>query len=241
MLFGKDKDEIRKVVMYYSMYSSVYFSLLLISLFLTDWIYFVGKYKFISVILFIVLAEVGKYLSSAVYIKSHDINLGKKYSEKTPGIILRNLFIKAKIKEGLKNVSLIVIMAIFYFVISILYGADFFGKYEETLMFSSLLAVLTIFPACVNLGSESVISLIMGSKPIHKLEVLLYQNLCLTIMGAWLGAFVIPLDWDRPWQVWPIPCCFGAMIGFLLSHLVAIVQVNSSHRKKTTKPFLFQK
>jgi hypothetical protein len=22
-----------------------------------------------------------------------------------------------------------------------------------------------------------------------------------TIVGAWAGAIVIPLDWDRPWQV----------------------------------------
>ena len=21
------------------------------------------------------------------------------------------------------------------------------------------------------------------------------------VVGAWLGAFVIPLDWERPWQV----------------------------------------
>ena len=22
-----------------------------------------------------------------------------------------------------------------------------------------------------------------------------------TLLGSWLGAFVIPLDWERPWQV----------------------------------------
>lgn len=22
-----------------------------------------------------------------------------------------------------------------------------------------------------------------------------------TLVGAWVGAFPIPLDWDRPWQV----------------------------------------
>ena len=25
-------------------------------------------------------------------------------------------------------------------------------------------------------------------------------------LGAWCGAMVIPLDWDRPWQKWPVPC-----------------------------------
>lgn len=36
-----------------------------------------------------------------------------------------------------------------------------------------------------------------------------------TVVGAWVGAFPIPLDWDRPWQVsrsllmlirWPLGC-----------------------------------
>eukprot|EP00128_Syssomonas_multiformis_P014684 Colp12_sorted_trinity150504_noHs@14801 len=25
--------------------------------------------------------------------------------------------------------------------------------------------------------------------------------ICCTCTGAWLGTFVIPLDWERPWQV----------------------------------------
>ena len=33
-------------------------------------------------------------------------------------------------------------------------------------------------------------------------------------LGAWCGAMVIPLDWDRPWQKWPIPCVAGAVAGF---------------------------
>ena len=33
-------------------------------------------------------------------------------------------------------------------------------------------------------------------------------------LGAWCGAMVIPLDWDRPWQKWPVPCVAGAVAGF---------------------------
>ena len=32
-------------------------------------------------------------------------------------------------------------------------------------------------------------------------------------LGAWCGAMVIPLDWDRPWQKWPVPCVAGAVAG----------------------------
>jgi len=37
------------------------------------------------------------------------------------------------------------------------------------------------------------------------------------IIGAWLGALVIPLDWDRPWQVWPVSCVYGAGLGYVLT------------------------
>ena len=33
------------------------------------------------------------------------------------------------------------------------------------------------------------------------LDCCLYYNTLLSLVGAWLGAFPIPLDWDRDWQV----------------------------------------
>jgi phosphatidylinositol glycan class F len=36
-----------------------------------------------------------------------------------------------------------------------------------------------------------------------------------------VGAWVIPLDWDRPWQLWPIPCVLGAVGGYALTLLAA--------------------
>ncbi|TQB73810.1 Glycosylphosphatidylinositol (GPI) anchor assembly protein [Monascus purpureus] len=35
-------------------------------------------------------------------------------------------------------------------------------------------------------------------------------------LGAWLGAIPIPLDWDRPWQAFPITIVTGAYIGYAL-------------------------
>jgi len=40
------------------------------------------------------------------------------------------------------------------------------------------------------------------------------------MLGAWLGAFPIPLDWDRPWQAWPITVTYGAMGGHLFGCVV---------------------
>lgn len=36
------------------------------------------------------------------------------------------------------------------------------------------------------------------------------------VIGAWFGAFPMPLDWERPWQEWPICVSYGAIVGYLV-------------------------
>ncbi|KZV91341.1 hypothetical protein EXIGLDRAFT_97710 [Exidia glandulosa HHB12029] len=42
------------------------------------------------------------------------------------------------------------------------------------------------------------------------------------VLGAWAGAFPIALDWDRPWQAWPLTPAFGAVLGYIVGSLVAL-------------------
>lgn len=35
-----------------------------------------------------------------------------------------------------------------------------------------------------------------------------------TVVGAWVGAIPIPLDWDREWQRWPVTVVTGAYVGW---------------------------
>ena len=37
-----------------------------------------------------------------------------------------------------------------------------------------------------------------------------------TSIGIWLGAFPAPLDWDVPWQVWPVPSYVLSLVGGLI-------------------------
>jgi len=41
-----------------------------------------------------------------------------------------------------------------------------------------------------------------------------------TGIGAWLGAIPIPLDWDRPWQAWPVTIVTGAYLGYVAGSLI---------------------
>lgn len=62
-----------------------------------------------------------------------------------------------------------------------------------------------------------------------------------TIIGAWLGAFPIPLDWDRPWQAWPITCCIGASLGYSAAHFfmgskLLLAAIKGDKKSVTNRP-----
>lgn len=48
----------------------------------------------------------------------------------------------------------------------------------------------------------------------------------------WVGAFVIPLDWERPYQQFPICCLFGNAIGLVCVIIVAVLFERSALIKK---------
>jgi phosphatidylinositol glycan class F len=40
------------------------------------------------------------------------------------------------------------------------------------------------------------------------------------LLGAWLGAVPIPLDWDREWQKWPVTVITGAYGGYVVGKVL---------------------
>ncbi|ELU38336.1 PIG-F domain-containing protein [Rhizoctonia solani AG-1 IA] len=42
------------------------------------------------------------------------------------------------------------------------------------------------------------------------------------ILGCWLGVSPMPLDWDRPWQAWPLTSAYMAVIGHLVGSGVSL-------------------
>ncbi|KAG9159267.1 hypothetical protein Leryth_024225 [Lithospermum erythrorhizon] len=36
------------------------------------------------------------------------------------------------------------------------------------------------------------------------------------VIGAWFGAWPMPLDWERSWQEWPICVTYGAIVGYII-------------------------
>ncbi|XP_067010791.1 phosphatidylinositol-glycan biosynthesis class F protein [Anabrus simplex] len=222
-----------KLVTFYSSVTCLYFTVLLSALYYTNYLYSVGKFSFYPVIGVIIIAECTKYSLGTFHVLKKQRLPGGKFEERYMNTPSKKSNIKYKIKEIVKCFVLMLFMTGVYFIIAILFGAQLFSNHEETFMLSAVLTALTIFPPCLNLGSSSVINLLFGMKsPGDAVWDSLLCILQCTLFGAWLGAFVIPLDWDRQWQAWPIPCATGAMVGYVVGNLAMLLSMLPKFVKK---------
>lgn len=182
-------------------------------------LYSVGSGSSFYILVLIFLAELIKsfYLSSKNEI----------HTKKSKG--------KAKASDIIKASGFLLGVMFCFFIGIILFGAPVLDKHEETLMLSSLLTLLSVFPLVAHTGIESAMQLLFGVKIFSKDSIIamLVNNALLCVCGAWLGAVVIPLDWNTPWQQWPIPCYLGAIGGYLLSNVLTVLKVtmmSAAHR-----------
>ena len=116
---------------------------------------------------------------------------------------------------------------LFLLYITICFGAPLRTELVETGSFCLLLTLLTVYPVVLVLGpSTSAVSRVwVASSDSAHLESCLHTVGLATLLGAWLGAVPIPLDWDRDWQVWPISCCLGAVSGHVTGNLVTVARL----------------
>jgi len=75
---------------------------------------------------------------------------------------------------------------------------------SETLLTASHIALLSAFPlsASISLSHENI-ARVLKLQYYSEFDILTwtYWGAVGTLVGAWLGAAPIPLDWDRDWQV----------------------------------------
>ncbi|KAF2011447.1 GPI-anchor biosynthesis protein-like protein [Aaosphaeria arxii CBS 175.79] len=103
-------------------------------------------------------------------------------------------------------------------VLLVLFGAPISTHWEHTALCAAHISFLTAIPLTYVHGVDGstwreIVSLEL---PIDEV----YGCLIGTMLGAWLGAVPIPLDWDREWQKWPITIVTGAYIGFAVGKSV---------------------
>ncbi len=64
---------------------------------------------------------------------------------------------------------------------------------------------------------------ILHPSPTTTSEIYAYAQAICALSGAWIGAIVLPLDWDREWQAWPISCIISTYVGHSVGVMAAFV------------------
>ncbi|RZB38905.1 PIG-F domain containing protein [Asbolus verrucosus] len=182
--------------------TSIYVLLFIIFLNYNNLLLKVWSFDNIYIIIILAAAEVTKYIIHA----TRDSSSVHRHS-------VKDLF--------MISLMLTSVFGIVY-VIAILFGAPVFSMFEETFIFSVIVTTVTALPVGLHLGPKAAVNMFLSltsydSDNIHNLFML---KIRLSLFGAWLGAIVIPLDWNRPWQNWPIPCCIGTLLGYAVANVI---------------------
>ncbi|NWJ10613.1 PIGF protein, partial [Crypturellus undulatus] len=159
------------------------------------------------------------------------------YAALRPSPPSRRSSLAHKISRFLKCCMYFFMSCILFHAIVVLYGAPLIESVTETFLFAVLLSTFTTLQCLCVLGPNIQAWIRVFSK--NGAMSIWDNNLQITtvcsILGAWFGAFPIPLDWDRPWQVWPISCSLGATFGYLAGLIIAPLWIHWNRKQLTYK------
>jgi phosphatidylinositol glycan class F len=112
-------------------------------------------------------------------------------------------------------------MSVLVFGLLILFGAPATILVSETYLCAVHIALLSVQPLVFVYSLDSNIwkDIVSVKLPLNGV----YGASIGTWVGAWLGAVPIPLDWDRPWQRWPVTILTGAYMGAAVGAVVGAV------------------
>ncbi|XP_039101848.1 phosphatidylinositol-glycan biosynthesis class F protein isoform X1 [Hyaena hyaena] len=112
-----------------------------------------------------------------------------------------------KVTRFLKCCIYFLMSCFFFHVIFVLYGAPLIELVLETFLFAVILSTFTTIPCLCLLGPNIKAWLRVFSR--NGVTSIWENSLQITtissFIGTWLGAFPIPLDWERPWQGCHVP------------------------------------
>ncbi|CAF4386542.1 unnamed protein product [Adineta steineri] len=128
--------------------------------------------------------------------------------------------------------------------ICILMGAPLLTDIIRTLLFSIYIVLIGFTPVIVSLKGNlnDIYNFLFENEyylTISKSNKNFFMKYLVwgTIIGAWLGALPIPLDWDRWWQRWPITCLISSTLGagfsVIFTYLWLWIRKNQKYNEDT--------
>ncbi|CAE6504421.1 unnamed protein product [Rhizoctonia solani] len=122
------------------------------------------------------------------------------------------------------------------FALLVLFGAPMSSHLIPTSFLAILLSILTVWTPAYTFGLPSLTSQTLKAEERRQKWIGLFVEFSTrspvdraivfpaigAIIGCWLGALPMPLDWDRPWQAWPLTSAYMAVIGHLIGSGISL-------------------
>lgn len=121
---------------------------------------------------------------------------------------------KKRVQHALLCLLLTAASVLVLTALQVLLGAPLTTHLPETFLSSAHLAVLAFYPLFYVHGVDSAkwLEVCSAQSPLDEV----FGATVGALVGAWLGAVPIPLDWDREWQKWPVTIVTGIYLGYVL-------------------------
>lgn len=141
-------------------------------------------------------------------------------------------YLIARNTKGLRGVllfvgSLVVSVVLSFptFGVVVLFGAPLSSHLVETFLLSVHLLLVMWFPLLILFRMNT--TKLGAVLQLDRAYRAIFTNVVLSLtffsaVGTWLGVIPIPLDWDRPWQQWPVTLLVGAYLGGFVGGVVSI-------------------
>ncbi|XP_027338997.1 phosphatidylinositol-glycan biosynthesis class F protein [Abrus precatorius] len=112
-----------------------------------------------------------------------------------------------------------------------------FQYLPKTVNWSLMMSLFTTVPASCVLGSSWADwqRIFAQTKPNGSVEYLICLPAHGAVIGAWFGAWPMPLDWERPWQEWPISVSYGTIASYVVGSVTSLGFVLARGRSQHVK------
>ncbi|OWZ04481.1 Protein kinase [Phytophthora megakarya] len=136
--------------------------------------------------------------------------------------VLSGLSLLKQIAHGILGLALG--LPVFH-VIIVMFGAPVVDLWERTLLLAVLLSSCVTMPLALHFGCDprKWQDLLLELSVNNKEELYLVCSSFGALVGVYVGALPIPLDWDRPWQQWPLTCVYGTLFGHAAGIVTSVV------------------
>ncbi|KAH7283576.1 hypothetical protein KP509_34G014500 [Ceratopteris richardii] len=122
--------------------------------------------------------------------------------------------------------------------IAIIFGAPWELEHRlKSAFWGQLISAIVVLPAGIVLGGSWLDwqRLFASTRPQGVLE----YSVCIpahgAVIGAWFGAWPMPLDWERPWQEWPVSVTYGMAAGYFAGEIISFILSVVKARNEVSK------